>query len=45
MELSTFNEPFIIWNCFINIMSKKFNSPYIMLHVVFKMHQVNYLAN
>ena len=25
-------------------MANEFNSPYIMLHVVFKMHKVNYLG-
>ena len=38
MGLSIFNEPFIIWNSFINFMSNEFNPPYIMLHVNFKMH-------
>ena len=38
MGLSTFNGPFIIWNYFINFMSNEFNPPYIMPHVIFKMH-------
>ena len=38
MGMYAFNEPFIIWNYFINFMSNKFNPPYIMLHVVYKMH-------
>ena len=41
MGLSTFDEPFIIWNSVINYMSDEFNPPYIMPHVVFKMHYVN----
>lgn len=46
------NEPFIIWllfyklfifwNIFIDFVSKKINPPYIMLHVVFKMHKIKY---
>jgi hypothetical protein len=38
MGLSTFDGPFIIWNSFINFTSNKFNPPYIMPHVIFKMH-------
>ena len=38
MGLSTFNGPFIIWNYVLKFKSNKFNSPYIMLHVIFKMH-------
>ena len=38
MRLSTYNGPFIIWNSFIIFLSNKFNPPYIMPHIVFKMH-------
>ena len=38
MGLSTFNEPFIIWNSFINFMSNEFNPPYIIPHIILKMH-------
>ena len=38
MRLSNFNEPFIILNSFINVMSNESNSSYIVPHVVFKMH-------
>jgi len=38
MGLCTFIEPFIIWNSFIIFMSNDLNPPYIMPHVVFKMH-------
>ena len=38
MGLSTFNGPFITWNSFIIFMSNGFNPPYIMPHIVFKMH-------
>ena len=40
MGLSTFSGPFITWNYFIIFMSNGFNPPYIMPHVVFKMHLV-----
>ena len=38
MGLFIFNGPFVIWNSFMNFMSNKFNPPYIMPHVVFKVH-------
>ena len=45
LRILIFN-PYIIfqkkWNSFINFMSNKYNPPYIMLYVVFKMHQVKY---
>ena len=38
IALSIFNGPFISWNYFINFKSNGFNPPYIMPHVVFKLH-------
>ena len=38
LGLFTFDGPFIIWNSFINFMSNEFNPPYIMPHVILKMH-------
>jgi hypothetical protein len=37
MELSIFNEAFIIWN-FMKFISDEYNPPYIMPRGVFKMH-------
>jgi hypothetical protein len=45
MGLSTFDGPFNIWNSFIDFMANEVNSPYIMPHVVFKLHSVNYMGN
>lgn len=36
MGLSTFNEPFTIWNSFIIFISFELNPPYIMARVVVK---------
>ena len=38
MGLFNFNEPFIIWNYFINFMLDKFIPPHNMPHVVFNIH-------
>ena len=38
MGLSTFNGPFLIWNPFKFLNSNEFNPPYIMPHIVCKMH-------